>query len=544
MAKLSRRMQSLTFSVVLVVTCTTARAQDFNTLVNFDQTDGAAPNYLVQGTDGDLYGTTSNGGTYGMGTIFKITPDGSLQSLHSFGNGDGAHPSSYAPLAVGKDGSLYGITNNGGCCGTVYKMDRSGNVLTLHEFQSNEGNPWSGVTLASNGNFYGTTVTGGNLSCSAPYGCGTIYQITATGKFSMLYAFCSQPNCSDGISPVGELIQATDGNLYGTTIYGGSCSGCGTVFRITLHGLLTTIHSFDSYHGAGPYGGLVQSSDGSFYGATGFGGDYGHGTVFKVTRNGTFDVLYSFICALPDCPDGGEPLAGLIQATDGNFYGTTDALSGTIFKISPTGDLTTVHTFADSDGTSPFGLLQATNGTFYGVAGAGGDFGDGTIFDFSESLGPFISFISNSGNVGNIAEILGQGLSGATEVSFNGTPARYRVISDTFVKAAVPAGASSGFVTVTAPTRTLSSNVPYRVTPKILSFDPAYGPVGTQVTITGTSLTQTTKVGFGDLTPAQFTVKSDTEITAVVPIGARIGHIGVETKSGIALSPDKFIVIP
>ena len=196
-------------------------------------------------------------------------------------------------------------------------------------------------------------------------------------------------------------------------------------------------------------------------------------------------------------------------------------------------------------------MLQATNGTFYGSTTYGGITSDpcpangcGTLFSLSTGLGPFVAFVRNSAKVGQIGGILGQEFTGTTAVSLNGTPASFRVVSDTYIRATVPAGATTGPATVTTPSGTLTSNQSFRVTPQLLSFSPPSGPVGTQVTITGVSLTQTTGVGFGDYTPASFTVNSDTQVIATVPTGAKTGPVGVRTQGGTAISSATFTVTP
>ena len=256
--------------------------------------------------------------------------------------------------------------------------------------------PVAAPIQASDGNLYGTTQ--GSILCN--YGCGSVFRITPNGDFTTLYTFCSQSHCADGANPTAALLQATDGNLYGTTLIGGtqsgSCNfgsgGCGTIFKITPSGALTTLYTFCPHQncldGNLPTAALVQASDGNFYGTTFEGGAFGAGTIFKVTTTGTLTTLYSF-CAQQNCPDGREP-GTLIQATDGNFYGTTfeggASDNGTVFRITPSGMLTTLHSFDISDGAFPeAGLVQATDGNFYGVTGAGGYYIRGTIFRITPS---------------------------------------------------------------------------------------------------------------------------------------------------------------
>jgi uncharacterized repeat protein (TIGR03803 family) len=248
----------------------------FSTLANFDGTDGAYPWSLVQGFDGNLYGTTGKGGANPRdpyGTVFKVTPTGTLTSLYSFCSRsactDGAEPS-------------------------------------------------AGLALDTDGNFYGTTRYGGLANHLLGY--GTVFKISPAGILATVYDFCIQTNCADGSFPFTALLLATDGNFYGTTSdY--PAEGFGTVFKITQDGVLTTLHTFDSLGGTFP-GGLIQGTNGDFYGTTSSGGAFGYGTVFEMTPAGTLTTLYSF-CAQVDCTDGSNPGAALIQAGDGNFYGTT-----------------------------------------------------------------------------------------------------------------------------------------------------------------------------------------------------------------------------
>ena len=369
--------------------------------------------------------------------------------------------------------------------------------------------------------------------------------MTPKGTLTALHKF----DFSDGWDPQGAaLIQGNDGSFYGETAGGGSSSNCtdncGTVFKVGPLGVFTVLHSFDGTDGYGPEGGLVQATDGNFYGTTSVGGAHSDGTVFRITPEGVLTTLHSF-----DGTDGSNPDGGLVQATDGSFYGTTYGGGangdGTIFKITPGGTLTTLHNFDGTDGAgSESGLLQATNGAFYGTTYAGGASGDGTVFSLSVGLGPFVAFVRNSGNVAQTVEILGQGFAGTTGVSFNGTPATFEVQSDTYLTATVPAGATTGLVTVTTPSGTLKSNKKFRVTPQILSFSPTSGPVGTSVVITGTSFTGATGVELACKYPMSFTVDSDTQITAIVPADGTTGELMVFTPGGHVETTASFTVTP
>ncbi len=468
-------MRKLSFGkmacVVLVFCATTAivsQAQTFTTLISFDRTNGFNPSFdpsLVQGFDGEFYGTTT--GSYlssyppdcsenGCGTIFKITAGGTLTMLHSFSGNDGEYPS--GGLLQATDGSFYGTTVFGGTsdacvlfgCGTVFNITPLGTLTTLHSFDRTDGDgPHGPLIQATDGNFYGTTESGG-----LDY-YGTVFKITSAGALTTLN--------SVGLYPEAGLVQGTDGNFYGTA---------GGIFKITPGGTLTTLHSFDGTDGFPPFGPLVQGPDGNFYGTTAYGGTHtctlprgGCGVIFKITPWGAFTTLHSF-----DGTDGLGPGGALAQATDGNFYGTTVGGGaygyGTVFKMTPGGTLTTLHSFDGTDGQDPEGLLQATNGTFYGTTYAGGadntcgslPSGCGTVFSLSVGLGPFVQTVPTSGKVGATVIILGNNLTAAAGVSFNGRAAAFTAVSSTEITTTVPAGATTGTVDVSTPTGTLNSN--------------------------------------------------------------------------------------
>jgi len=327
--------------------------------------------------------------------------------------------------------------------------------------------PGGGLVEASDGNFYGTTESGGTNFF------GNVFKMTPAGVVTTIYSFCAQASCPDGSGPYGALVQATDGELYGTTISGGANSW-GTVFKITLGGTLTTLHSFNFSDGYGPIAGLVQATDGSLYGTTSFGGVNGSGTVFKITPGGTLTTVYNF-----NGNDGGELTGGLVLSTDGNFYGTTQfggPTSGTIFKLTPGGAMTTLHSFNFSDGAYPAaGLVQGTDGNFYGTTSSGGANTDctgsfygpgcGTVFSLSVGLRPFVITVPTSGAVGATVSILGNDLTSATSVSFDGVSAVFEITSRTMISATVPTGATTGFVKVSGPDYTLKSNVKFQVQP-------------------------------------------------------------------------------
>jgi uncharacterized repeat protein (TIGR03803 family) len=482
MIKFNWGMRACGFFLLWAATAVALPAQTFTTIYNFcsqtDCTDGAGPYAgLVQGTSGDFYGTTFYGGAntscnagVGCGTVFKITPGGKLTTLHSFDYTDGADPKA-APVQTA-NGNFFGTTGGGGANdeGTVFKITPSGVLTVRYNFCSQTNctdgsEPLAVLVQGKSGNLYGTTWVGGTSGVCGG-GCGTIFKITSSGKLTTLDSF----NITDGGGPLAGLIQATNGKFYGTTSEGGAKSN-GTIFEVTSNGTLTTLYSFCSRSqgstkctdGAIPVGGLVQGTSGNFYGTTVLGGGTGCsggcGTVFKITPSGTLTTLHSF-----DKTDGANPSAGLIQGTDGNFYGTTEYGStgggGTIFKITPSGILTTLHSFSD-EGYPYAGLIQGTNGSFYGTTETGYD--GGTVFSLSVGLGPFVKTTPTVGNVGAAVTILGTNLTDVTNVRFNGLEAKFTIVSASEITTTVPNGATTGPVRVITPTGKLQSNVPFTV---------------------------------------------------------------------------------
>jgi len=409
-------------------------------------------------------GTTSQGGAKNAGTVFAMAPNGKLRTLHSFDTKDGANP--YAGLTQGSNGEFYGTTLKGGAynAGTVFAMSSTGALKTLHSFNGKHGaNPYSGLVQRSDGNFYGTTLKGGANNT------GTVFEITPSGGLTTLHSFSG----TDGASPYAGLVQSANGNLYGTT-YGGGANNGGTVFQISPSGQLATLYNFCSKNncadGTSSIAGLVQGTDGNFYGTTYGGGSNNGGTVFQISPSGTLTTLYS-LCSQggSSCTDGAYPSAALVQGTDGNFYGTTSAGGakglGTVFNITPSGTLTTYYTFDGTAGASPeAALIQHFDGTFFGTAAAGGSKNGGTIFDLSAGLSPFVETLPTAGKVGSPVKILGINLKGARSVTFNGTAAKFKVVSPWEITTTVPNGATTGPVQVVTPNGAYSSNLPFQVT--------------------------------------------------------------------------------
>ncbi len=395
--------------LLLAATAVGPATDTFKTLANFNGSNGADPalESLVQGTDGNLYGTTQNYGAHSGGTVFKMTPNGLLTTIHNFaGSPDGAYPQ-------------------------------------------------GGLVMGNAGNFFwGTTSVGG------AFGLGTVFRIDSAGVLIVYHSFGG----TDGQYPESTLVEGTDNNFYGTTEQGGA-HGDGTVFKITSGGTLTTLYSFAETDGKSPYAALVQAADGNFYGTTEEGGANHVGTIFEITSAGTLTTLYSFART-----DGTNPYAPLVQGTDGNFYGTTadggDHRRGTVFQITSAGALTTLHSFDIADGDNPIGgLVQRTAGGFFGVTSVGGSGvpGFGTVFSLAIGLGPFVKTLPTSGAVGSSVIILGTDLTGSTSVTFNGTAATFTVVSSSEITTTVPSGATTGPVEVDTPSETLTSNVNFTV---------------------------------------------------------------------------------
>jgi uncharacterized repeat protein (TIGR03803 family) len=327
---------------------------------------------LAQGNDGYLYGTTLDGGSDGDGAIFKCSTNGVLTTILSFDSDNGEAP--YAGLFLGKDGYFYGTSFLGGTYGDgeIFRVTPAGGLTVLQSFNGNNGMyPVAGVVQASDGNFYGTALEGG------PYGFGTIFRVSSSGILTTLVTF----DDTTGAYPSPVLVIGSDGNFYGTTENGG-LYGFGTVFKMTLSGELTTLYSFAGENdGASPVAGVVQAADGNFYGTTYELGANDDGTVFEMTSSGVLTTRYSFTGGA----DGSNPWGGLVQSSDGNLYGTTQTGgaygAGTVFQIAPTGGLATLAQFDGFTGSEPSAaLIQGKDGSLYGTTATGGANEDGVIF--------------------------------------------------------------------------------------------------------------------------------------------------------------------
>ncbi len=327
---------------------------------------------VAEGKDGNFYGTTSQGGGNTDGTVFRVTTNGALTTLLAFDSNNGNVP--YGGLYLGQDGLFHGSAAIGGTYddGTLFKISTAGTLTTTTMLDGNNGSePVAALLQASDGNYYGTSLEGG------AYGYGTIFRLTPGGALTVLVSF----NYYDGGNPSSALIQDAEGNLYGTTEDGGAYTW-GTVFKMTPSGGFSNLYSFTGgSDGGSPVPGLVQGADGNFYGTTYLQGDNGFGTVFEVTSSGVLTTRYAFTGG----NDGGNPWGGLVPATDGNLYGTTQVDGqygfGTVFRLAPTGQLNTVGQFDGYIGANPSAnLIQGTDGDLYGTTLGGGVDNFGVIF--------------------------------------------------------------------------------------------------------------------------------------------------------------------
>jgi uncharacterized repeat protein (TIGR03803 family) len=521
-------------ALTLALTVVVAQAQTYTVLHNFVGTDGCCatyPSQMAQGEDGNIYGATTSDGSGGYGTIFKITPAGAFTVLHNFSFTDGAGPQGGISLAL--DGNFYGTTYQGGTSshGTIFRITPAGVFTSLYSFTNGTDGAYPRIppVMAQDGNLYG--VTGNDTSA-------VLYRLSATSGFTVMGTLATV-----SFSP---LLLGIDGNLYGTTLDGGTYNG-GTVFQFSPSA--KTIKTLFSFHTEwSPSGPLVQGVDGALYGTTGSGGTGDGGSVFRVTTGGSYKLLYDF--TVSGTSDGRYPLTGVVQGSDGFLYGVaSDGGSfgfGTLFKISTTGTgFQALYNFQTPTGDTPSSpLLLHTNGTLYGETFHGGtDVPYGTIFSFTNNLKPFVApLILHSAKVGASVSVLGQGFTTATGVTFGATAATYTVKSNTLLVAKPAAGSTTAQITVKEPSGNLLTFQKFKIVPSITSFTPPSGPVGTQVTITGMSLSQATSVKFGGVKAIAFTVNSNTQVTATVPSGAVTGKISITTPGGTASSATVFTV--
>jgi uncharacterized repeat protein (TIGR03803 family) len=493
-----------------------AYAQTYTVLHDFEGPPYPPSGIITQGHDGSFYFTTER--PHNFVDVFKITPSGVLIFLYEFSGSQGGA----GGVNLGTDGRFYGTIpyESSNVNGAIFTLTADAFPTILHSFAGWDGSyavapPTQGI----DGNFYGTTAYGGSSDG------GTVYRITPSRTLTVLHKFVQ----ADGHVWGAPLRQANNGDFYGAAYGAGTNDQQGTVFRIDPSGKFLVVYTFHGTDGAEPDG-VIQANDGDLYGTTARGGPNNYGVVFKISH-GAFTVLHNFAGG----SDGIAPVGGLVQATDGNLYGTSEVVGGcgTVFRISPAGEFATLYTLPSdgSLGCSPLStLVQHTNGKLYGTTWTGGTLNNGVFFSFDVGIGPFVSFLPAARQVGHTVEILGQGFTGTAAVSFNGTPATtFNVLTDTFMTATAPDGATSGFINVTTPGGTLTSNKKFQVKPQITGFSPTSGQAGTSVVIKGVSLSQTSKVIFNSVVATNFTVNSDTQVTVTVPSGAATTKIGLVT---------------
>jgi len=402
-----KRLAITTILACILASASLAGAQTLQTLYAFVSPNGCNPQTpLTVGPDGNFYGTTTIGGTNGgSGTIFKVTTNGVLTSLFQFSVTNGSIPA--AALTLANDGCLYGTTEYGGSYGdgTIFKITTGGTFTLLDSFNATNGAyPTTSLTLAPNGSLYGTTVYGGA-------GYGVVFNVTTNGVLTKLASFTSAYQSSSGTQNKSALIFGTDGALYGTTAYGGT-AGEGQVFRVTTTGTLSIFVSQLNFFSEGNANapGLTLGKDGNFYGILCYGGAGGYGSIYKITSVGTLSTIYTFPWASSGYYyiNGCNPLGSLIAGKDGYLYGTAkyggtngpNAGYGTIFKVSTSGALTSLASFASTNGAYPCaGLTIGNDGNFYGTTYGGGDGGQGAVFELSTN-GPLTELAAFPGSIG------------------------------------------------------------------------------------------------------------------------------------------------
>lgn len=406
-------LMAISFAGLALISTAARGGIVFSNLLSFTGTGGAYPggasySGMVVGPDGDLYGTTSQGGSNNLGTVFRLTTDGVFTSLFSFNGTNGATPD--AALTPGSNGVFYGTTFAGGVSnwGTLFLITTNGDLTNLFSF-TGTNNPYQGAAPAAplvsdgNGNFHGTANYGGAYTNAAQggYGYGTVFKMDANGAVTVPVFFDN----TNGAHPSGGMVLGRDGNFYGTTTWGGrgissTFPGFGTVFRLSPDGTFTNLYQFSGGDDGGfIYAGLVQGRNGNLYGAAFGSSSPGYGTLFKISTNGDFTALYKF-----NSSDSGSPYSGLMEGSDGNLYGTTYGAyvgHGSVFKLTPDGVFTNLVLFSGANGSQPAGVLvQGPDHNFYGTTSAGGANGLGTIFRLSLPLPPVIeTIVQTNGNI-------------------------------------------------------------------------------------------------------------------------------------------------
>lgn len=558
----TKKTLSKLMGIMLLVNSLMAQAV-VTTLHDLVGTEGQFPHgQLVQGRDGNLYGTTSPGAV--VGNAFRITPTGTYTVLHAFNPTPDSLSPSPSVLMHGLDGNFYGTTTNGNAAGgTLFKMMPKGVVTVLHQFGTvlNDGYSIDNGILrptppvqTPDGTLYGATTSGGQN------GVGIVYKLTAAGTYSIVHHFVL--SLTDGSNPSAPLVVGNDGNLYGTTTAGGPPTAfSGTVFRITPSGVFKILYSFNAFDDGGhqPQAPLVLGTDGIFYGTT-FGNSAlnQQGNIFKITAAGAYTNLNGLDFG-KGVTDGAFPSAGLVQASNGLFYGATtrggippglfadDA--GVLFDIDRLGSYNVSHTFNKTiDGARPlYGLVQHTNGKLYGTIRFSkiglSPPGNGSVFSLDVGARPFALAQPSSGKAGGTIGLFGN-FTGVTSITFNGIPATSAGVGNTYRTVTIPAGAATGVIKINKPTGSVSGLNTFLVRPVFTSFSPASGAIGTVVVLTGKSLSQTTSVTFSNTKKAVFTVNNDNQLSVIVPIGAVTGKLSITTKGGTVASATNFSLAP
>jgi uncharacterized repeat protein (TIGR03803 family) len=464
---------ALAFATITFSLAVCAQAQTITYLSGQGISAPVNPTMFIQATDGNFYSEAFSA-FHQNGYIYRMTPSGATTIIHTFctqsGCADGDQP---IPPILGSDGNLYGVTTAGGnssLTGTIYKLTLSGEFTQLYSFCANpacpDGQHPVGIVEGRDGNFYGVTQRGG-VNDPIDGGAGTIFSISPSGQFKLLYSFCSQANCADGEEPPSAPILGDDGNFYGVAQFGGTGTGApGVAYKLTSSGVYSVIYNFCSathcIDGAQPLA-VTQGPHSTLFGITYTGGTRFCGTAFRIGPNNSYQVLHRFSDA-----DLCNPFNALTLANDGNFYDVLGPQSGggLIFQLTPEGGFTTLYDFSGQRGTDPAGMLfQGTDGNFYGGTLLNADACcTGAVFRFSTGLSPLVQTVPTAGKVGKQIIILGNHLTGTTGVTFNGVQANFTIESDTYIQATVPAGASTGTVSVVTPSGTLDGNPQFVVT--------------------------------------------------------------------------------
>ena len=529
-------------TLLFLVTAATvpAQAQTPVVLYNFvnGSSDAAGPmGNIVQGRDGHMYGVGASigRGANGTGAIYKISPTGAESVFFNF-------PATFhgciSGLTLGSDGNFYGTCSDNSATGlgSLYRLTSAGVFTDMHDFASGQQAGSFPPIQAADGNYYGVVSTG-------------VYKMTPAGVFTTIHTFVSPD-----VQPLSNLFQASDGNLYATITLCVLSGNRGCVYKVSTGGTYKNIYGFADPTGSSPCTGVIQGKDGKLYGATDFGRPLNDGNIYKVTTAGVNTGLHDFNSVTDGvCNPGSFPVVNLLQVTDGSFYGINygggGGNTGSIYKLT-SANVFSVFLFPNTgaSGSQPYStLLQNTNGLVYGTTSSGGANSVGNFFGVATGDVPFVNLepTEKTGNVGASVGMFGQGFSSASVVKFGGVAAKSKTLTGTtYLTAVVPAGAHTGTVTVTTGTTTLTSPQTYKVKPKITSFTPSSGPPATLVTLHGTGLVQATTVKFGTVKATTFTVVSDVEVTADVPSGLAAGAvvISITTPGGTATSPTKFTV--